>query len=57
MAHGDPGHSKEFAAAARTPYAVDSALRAAAAMAHIALKFMTDQEFRSRVEEDFAGER
>ena len=51
--HRIPGHSKEFAAAARTPYALESALRAAAAMAHIALKFMTDEEFRSRVRADF----
>ncbi|MBP5531444.1 MAG: amidohydrolase [Lentisphaeria bacterium] len=52
--HRIPGHSREFAAAARTGSALESALRAAAAMAHIALKFMTEPEFRSRVREDFA---
>ena len=52
--HKVPGHSLEFAAAAKEDFALDSALRAAAAMAHIALKFMTDEKFRAEVKADFA---
>ena len=51
-----PGHSREFAEAARGDFALDSALRAAASMAHIALKFMTDAEFRRNVKADFDRE-
>ena len=49
-----PGHSAEMAAAAKSDYGLDSALRAAASMAHIALKFMTDEKFRAEVKADFA---
>jgi amidohydrolase len=52
--HKVPGHSVEFAAAAKEDFAFDNALRAAAAMAHIALKFMTDEKFRGEVKADFA---
>ena len=48
-----PGHSVEMAEAAKSDLGVDSALRAAAAMAHIALKFMTDEKFRTEVKTDF----
>lgn len=48
-----PFHSKEFAEAARTDRALDNALRAASAMAHVALRFMTDERFRRSVREAF----
>ena len=49
-----PGHSVEMAEAAKSDFGLDSALRAASAMAHIALKFMTDEKFRAEVKADFA---
>ena len=52
--HRIAGHSAEFAEAARSDFALDNALRAAAAMAHIALKFMTDEKFRAEVKADFS---
>jgi amidohydrolase len=51
--HPIPGHSVEMAEAARSEYGMDAALRAAAAMAHIALKFLTDEKFRAEVKADF----
>ena len=50
-----PGHSVEMAKAAKSDFGLESALRAAAAMAHIALKFMTDKNFRAEVKRDFSG--
>lgn len=52
--HLIPGHSVEMAEAAKSDFGLDAALRAAAAMAHIALKFMTDDKFRAEVKADFA---
>ena len=49
-----PGHSIEMAEAARSDFGLDRALQAAASMAHIALKFMTDEKFRTEVKADFA---
>ena len=51
--HRIAGHSTEFAEAARSAFGMENALRAAAAMAHIALKFLTDEKFRAEVEADF----
>ena len=51
--HLIPGHSVEMAEAAKSEYGMDAALRAAAAMAHIALKFLTDEKFRAEVKADF----
>ena len=48
-----PGHSVEMAEAAKSDLGLDSALRAAAAMANIALEFMTDEKFRAEVKADF----
>ena len=47
-------HSKEFAACAGKDFGFDNALRAAAALAHEALRFMTDPAFREAVKADFA---
>ena len=52
--HLIPGHSVEMAEAAKSDFGLDSALRAASSMAHIALKFMTDEKFRAAVKADFA---
>ena len=51
--HLIPGHSVEMAEAAKSAFGLDSALRAASSMAHIALKFMTDEKFRDEVKADF----
>ncbi len=54
---GLSGHSIEFREAASTDYAFERMLMASVAMAQIALDFMTNAEFRSRVIADFhAGE-
>jgi len=50
-----PGHSVEMAEAAKSKLGMDATLRAAAAMAHIALKFMTDEKFRTEVKADFSN--
>ena len=47
-------HSTEFAACAKEDFGFDNALRAAAALAHEALRFMTDPAFRDAVKADFA---
>lgn len=49
-----PGHSVEMAEAAKSDLGLDRALQAASAMAHIALKFMADEKFRTEVKADFA---
>lgn len=48
--HEIPGHSVEMAAAAKTEYALDSALRAATAMAVIALRFLGEEKFRKQIQ-------
>jgi amidohydrolase len=51
--HLIPGHSVEMADAAKSAFGMDATLRAAAAMAHIALRFLTDGKFRAEVKADF----
>ena len=51
--HKIPGHSIEMAEAAHSDYGFDMAMKAASAMAAIALRFLTDSEFRQIVREDF----
>ena len=54
--HRIAGHSAEFAEAARSAFGLENTLRAAAAMAQIALRFLTDEKFRAEVEADFRRE-
>ena len=51
--HEIPGHSLEMAAAAATGFAFDNAMRAAAAMAVIAVRYLGDDDFRAQVDETF----
>ncbi|HPY89521.1 MAG TPA: M20 family metallopeptidase [Lentisphaeria bacterium] len=51
--HEIPGHSLEMAEASASDYALDSALRAAAAMAVIAVRYLGDDDFRNQINEDF----
>ena len=51
--HKIPGHSIEMAEAAHSDFGFDMAMKAAAAMATIALRFLTDDEFRKSVRKDF----
>ena len=51
--HKIPGHSLEMAEAAHSDFGFDMAMKAASAMAAIALRFITDAEFRQIVREDF----
>ena len=51
--HKIPGHSLEMAEAAHSDFGFDMAMKAASAMAAIALRFLTDAEFRQIVREDF----
>lgn len=51
--HKIPGHSVEMTNAANTPFALDSTLSGATAMASVALKYLTDTAFRAAVHEDF----
>ena len=51
--HEIAGHSMDFAEAASTDYALEQALKAAAAMALAGFKFLTDEEFREDVKEEF----
>ena len=47
------GHSQEFAEAAGKDFAFENAMRAAAAQANVACRFITDPEFRQAVKDDF----
>lgn len=47
------GHSAEMREASNTPFALDQALRAAAVMAQIIIRFFTDEEYRNEVRKDF----
>ena len=51
--HKIPGHSIEMAEAAHSDFGFDMAMKAASAMAAIALRFITDAEFRQIVRKDF----
>ncbi len=51
--HEIAGHSTDFAEAAGTEYALDQALKAAAAMAEVGFRFLTDEKFRGRVKAEF----
>ena len=51
--HKIPGHSIEMADAAHSDYGFDMAMKAAAAMATIALRFLMDEAFRKEVRRDF----
>ncbi|MBO4345178.1 MAG: M20 family metallopeptidase [Victivallales bacterium] len=51
--HKIPGHSIEMAEAAHTDFGFDMAMKAATAMAAIALRFLSDGEFRAAVRKDF----
>ena len=51
--HEIPGHSLEMAAAAATDFALGNALRAAAAMAVVAVSYLGDDAFRSQVNDAF----
>ncbi len=53
--HEIAGHSTDFAEAAATEYALNQALKAAAAMAEVGFRYLTEEEFRRNVEQDFAG--
>ncbi len=48
-----PGHSVEMAQAAKSAMGFENAMKAAAVMAAIATRFMTDAAFRSEVKKDF----
>lgn len=47
------GHSQEMLEASNTPFALDQALRSAAIMAQIVIRFMTDESYRKMVQKDF----
>lgn len=47
-------HSTVFRDVCATDYAIDSALKAGAAMAQVGWDFITDEKFRNEVKEDFA---
>ena len=51
--HEIAGHSTDFAEASATEYALDQALKAAAAMAKVGFLFLTDGEFRRKVKAEF----
>ncbi len=55
--HEIAGHSTDFAEAASTEYALNQALKAAAAMAKVGFRYLTEEEFRRNVERDFAASR
>ena len=46
-------HSQEFAEAASSSYAFEQTLKAALAMAEIAVRYLTDSRFRTDVQKDF----
>ena len=54
--HMVPGHSIEMARAAHSDFGFDRAMKAATAMAAIALRFLSDGEFRTAVRKDFETE-
>ena len=54
--HIVPGHSIEMARAAHSDFGFDRAMKAATAMAAIALRFLSDGEFRIAVRKDFETE-
>ena len=47
------GHSVEMREASNTAFALDQALRSAAVMALIGIRFLTDAEYRQEVKNDF----
>lgn len=54
--HEIPAHSREFAMAARSDAAIENMLRAAAAMADIALEYLGDPGFRAAVNRGFTAD-
>ena len=48
-----PGHSVEFCACAGKEVAFDNAMKAAAAIAQVGAKYISDSQFRKEVQEDF----
>ena len=52
--HDLPGHSVEMAQAAKSDMGFENAMKGAAVMGAIAIRFMTDAAFRSEVKKDFS---
>jgi len=55
--HEVPLHSLEFKEAAATPYAFSQAMKAAAAMAAIGVRYLSDEAFKDAVDADFKARR
>ncbi|MBR7103961.1 MAG: M20 family metallopeptidase [Lentisphaeria bacterium] len=53
--HEIAAHSEEFRVCSGTDFAFDNAMKAAAAMAATALKYLTEPDFKARVDADFKG--
>ncbi len=50
-------HTPEFEKASDTPYAYEQMMKAALAMARAASHILSDEEFRSQVDEEFAQQK
>lgn len=54
---GVASHTPEFEKASNTPYAYEQMMKAALAMARAASRILSDEEFRSQVDEEFAQQK